>query len=127
MGAGLPPADAGDQPAGALVNLAESIVVREQNGFAVCRRDGSIPIGVVHPLGVYSDDCRFLSGHEVCVNDVRPRLLVASDARGSESVHELTNPALPSLAGACCHSRRCSCGFANIAIVTGAFRSRSGC
>ncbi len=61
----------------------------------VSRRDGSLPVSAPHPLGLYRDDCRFLSGHELCVNRVRPRLLVASAARGSESVHELTNPALP--------------------------------
>jgi glycogen debranching enzyme len=91
-GAGHPPAD---PPPGALVNLAETIVIKEENVFAVSRRDGSFPVGVPHPLGIYSDDCRFLSGHELCVNGVRPRLLVASAALGSESVHELTNPALP--------------------------------
>jgi glycogen debranching enzyme len=91
-GAGHPETD---PPAGALVNLAETIVIKEENLFVVARRDGSIPVGTVHPLGLYSDDCRFLSGHELCVNGVRPRLLVASAAPGSESVHELTNPALP--------------------------------
>ena len=48
----------------------------------VSRRDGSLPVGAPHPLGLYRDDCRFLSGHELCVNRVRPRLLVASAARG---------------------------------------------
>ena len=96
-GAGHPPAEP-DTPPGALVNLAETIVIKEENAFAVVRRDGSVPVGQVHPLGVYLDDCRFLSGHELCLNGVRPRLLVASSALGSESVHELTNPALP-LAG----------------------------
>ena len=91
-GAGHPPAD---PPRGALVNLAETTVVKEENTFAVARRDGSIPVGEAHPMGVYLDDCRFLSGHELCVNGVRPRLLVASAAPGSASVHELTNPALP--------------------------------
>jgi glycogen debranching enzyme len=91
-GAGHPPAD---PPPGALVNLAETTVIKEENVFAVTRRDGSIPVGVPHPLGVYAEDCRFVSGHELCVNAVRPRLLVASAAQGSESVHELTNPALP--------------------------------
>src|SRR5215212_635924 len=94
-GAGHPDADQAEPPPGALVNLAETIVIKEENVFAVSRRDGSVPLGVPHPLGVYSDDCRFLSGHELCVNGVRPRLLVASAAPGSESVHELTNPALP--------------------------------
>ena len=93
-GAGHPPAD-GETPPGALVNLAETIVTKEGNVFVVARRDGSVPVGTAHPLGIYRDDCRFLSGHELCVNGVRPRLLVASAAPGSESVHELTNPALP--------------------------------
>ncbi len=92
-GAGHPPA--AELPPGALVNLAETIVIKEENVFVVCRRDSSLPVGAAHPLGVYSNDCRFLSGHELCVNGVRPRLLVASAAPGSESVHELTNPALP--------------------------------
>jgi glycogen debranching enzyme len=91
-GSGHPPAE----PApGALVNLAETIVIKEENVFTIARRDGSVPIDTPHPLGVYSDDCRFVSGHELCVNGVRPRLLVASASPGSESVHELTNPALP--------------------------------
>src|SRR5215207_5224857 len=94
-GAGHPPAAPEEAPPATLVNLAETIVVKEENVFVVSRRDGSLPVGVPHPLGVYSDDCRFLSGHELCVNGVRPRLLVASAAPGSESVHELTNPALP--------------------------------
>jgi glycogen debranching enzyme len=93
-GAGHPRAAPEPSP-GTLVNLAETIVIKEENVFVVCRRDGSLPIAEPHPLGVYSDDCRFLSGHELLVNGVEPRLLVASAAPGSESVHELTNPALP--------------------------------
>ncbi len=92
-GVGHPP-ESHEPPPGALVNLAETIVIKEENLFVVARRDGSLPVGQSHPLGVYLDDCRFLSGHELCVNGVRPRLLVASAAPGSESVHELTNPAL---------------------------------
>jgi glycogen debranching enzyme len=93
-GVGHPPAEA-EPPPGALVNLAETTVIKEENVFVVSRRDGSLPVGAGHPLGLYRDDCRFLSGHELSVNRVRPRLLVASAARGTESVHELTNPALP--------------------------------
>ena len=93
-GAGHPPAG-GDPPPGALVNLAETVVIKEENVFAVMRRDGSAPVAGSHPFGVYVDDCRFVSGHELRVNGVRPRLLVTSAAPGSESIHELTNPALP--------------------------------
>jgi len=91
-GAGHPQAG---QPPGSLVTLAETLVIKEENVFVVSRRDGSLPVDGEHPLGFYSDDCRFLAGHELHVNGVPPRLLVASAAPGSESVHELTNPALP--------------------------------
>ena len=36
------PAETGPPP-GALVNLAETIVIKEENVFVVCRRDGSLP------------------------------------------------------------------------------------
>ena len=91
-GAGHPEAEL---PAGEPVNLAETIVIKEENVFVVSARDGSLPVGESHPLGVYRDDCRFLSGHQLRVNGIAPRLLVASAAAGSEAVHELTNPALP--------------------------------
>ena len=87
------PHDGAEPADGALVN--ETIVIKEENVFAVTRRDGSVPVAQPHPLGVYRDDCRYLSAHELRVNGVRPRLLVASAASGSEAVHVLTNPALP--------------------------------
>ena len=77
-----PPAQDAEPPSGALVNLAETEVIKEGNIFMVSRRDGSLPVGTPHPLGLYRDDCRFLSGHELFVNRVRPRLLVASAASG---------------------------------------------
>jgi glycogen debranching enzyme len=95
IGAGHPPLEEAVPSPAADVNLAETIVIKEENVFVVCQRDGSFPVDTPHPLGVYSDDCRFLSGHELRVNGMRPRLLVASASPGSESVHELTNPATP--------------------------------
>ena len=75
-------------------DLAETTVIKDENVFVVCRRDGSLPVGEPHPLGLYLDDCRFLSGHELTVCGATPRLLVASAARGTDALHELTNPAL---------------------------------
>jgi glycogen debranching enzyme len=86
--------DGAEPAAGAPVDLAETVVVKAENVFAVTRRDGSIPVGEPHPLGVYRDDCRHLSAHSLRLGGARPRLLVASAASGSEAVHELTNPAL---------------------------------
>src|SRR5687768_7117513 len=85
-----------DMPAiaGTSVNLADAVVLKESNVFLVAARDGSIPLEGTHPMGLYFDDCRFLSGHELRIAGVQPRLLVASAATGAEGVHELTNPEL---------------------------------
>src|SRR3954447_4119627 len=85
---------AGDAPAGHLVNLSEMTVIKAGNVYAVTERDGSLPLSKDHPLGLYRDDCRFLSGHAWTVNGRSPLLLVMSAGLGSEAVHELTNPPL---------------------------------
>jgi hypothetical protein len=52
-------------PPGMLENLAETTVVKDENVFVICRRDGSLPVSEPHPLGLYLDDCRHLTGHEL--------------------------------------------------------------
>ena len=81
-------------PLGVIPNLAETIVIKDGNVFMVTLRDGRLPAGVEHPLGLWFRDCRFLSAHEVRISGELPRLLTATDAEGSVSVHELTNPDL---------------------------------
>ena len=81
-------------PLGAISNLAETIVIKDGNVFMVTLRDGRLPAGVEHPLGLWFRDCRFLSVHEVRICGELPRLLTATDAEGTVSVHELTNPDL---------------------------------
>jgi glycogen debranching enzyme len=87
--------ETGHTASGDLVNLSETTVIKGGNVYAVTERDGSIPLGADHPLGLYRDDCRFLSGHSWTINGRHPRLLVTSAAAGSEAVHEMTNPPLP--------------------------------
>ena len=60
----------------------------------VTLRDGRLPAGVEHPLGLWFRDCRFLSAHELRICGQLPRLLTATDAAGTVAVHELTNPDL---------------------------------
>jgi glycogen debranching enzyme len=81
-------------PLGAIPNLAETIVIKDGNVFMVTLRDGRLPAGVKHPLGLWFQDCRFLTTHEVRIGGELPRLLTATDAEGTVSVHELTNPDL---------------------------------
>jgi glycogen debranching enzyme len=77
-----------------MVNLAETVVIKNDNVFAVTERDGAVPLERGHALGIYYDDCRFVSGHELRLNGSPLRLLVASAQDGTASLHELTNPTL---------------------------------
>jgi glycogen debranching enzyme len=81
-------------PLGALANLADTIVIKDGNVFLVSLRDGRLPAGVEHPLGLWFRDCRFLCAHELRICGRLPRLLTATDAAGTQAVHELTNPDL---------------------------------
>src|SRR3954470_5922688 len=78
----------------AVVNLSDALVLKEGRAFLVSLQDGTVPLAPGHPLGLYLDDCRHLSGHELRVGGARPRLLVASATTGADAVHELTNPDL---------------------------------
>jgi len=81
-------------PLGAVANLADTIVIKDGNVFLVSLRDGRLPAGVEHPLGLWFRDCRFLCAHELRICGELPRLLTATDAAGTQAVHELTNPDL---------------------------------
>jgi glycogen debranching enzyme len=81
-------------PLGALANLADAIVIKDGNVFLVSLRDGRLPARIEHPLGLWFRDCRFLCAHELRICGRLPRLLTATDAAGTQAVHELTNPDL---------------------------------
>ena len=81
-------------PLGSIPNLSETIVIKDGNVFLVSLRDGRLPAGVEHPLGLWFRDCRFLCVHELRICGEPPRLLTATDAEGTTAVHELTNPDL---------------------------------
>ena len=83
-----------DGPLGELGNLEDTVVIKAGNLFAVTKRDGQIPAQGKHPLGLYYNDCRYLSVYELRIGGALPQLLVASDALGTQAVHELTNGAL---------------------------------
>jgi hypothetical protein len=75
-------------------DITQVTVIKAGNAFCVAGLDGRLPAGE-HALGLYVDDCRHLSVHELRINGVAPRLLVSSDQAGQAAVYELTNPELP--------------------------------
>jgi glycogen debranching enzyme len=83
----------------AVINLADTTVVKADSTFCVALRDGRLPLDEDHPLGLYMDDCRHLRGHELRLGGQLLRLLVASDGPGTGAVFEFTNPELPMTGG----------------------------
>ena len=111
-------------PLGALANLAETIVIKDGNVFLVTLRDGRLPADVPHPLGLWFRDCRYLCAHELRIGGELPRLLTATDAAGSEAVHELTNPDLALGDGTELPSESLRIRVERTADATGALRER---
>jgi glycogen debranching enzyme len=74
----------------AAFDINTSVVVKDDNLFLVAQSDASIPLADGHPLGLYYNDCRFLSGWELEVAAERPKPLVCSATTGTCAVHELT-------------------------------------
>jgi glycogen debranching enzyme len=74
-------------------DVTQGTIIKAGNAFCVAQPNGQLPAGA-HPLGLFVDDCRHLSVHELRLNGVEPRLLVSSDHAGTAAVYELTNPEL---------------------------------
>ena len=73
------------------LNLAEALVVKQDNVFLVIPRDGNVPADGSHAFGLWYRDCRFLSVYELLIDGEAPVLLQASDALGTVALHELTD------------------------------------
>ena len=64
-------------------DLADRLVIKDGNVFAVIPRDGAWS----GADGVWMDDCRHVSRHELTIDGARPRTLEADDAAGHSTVH----------------------------------------
>ena len=64
-------------------DLADRLVIKDGNVFAVIPRDGEWS----GADGVWVDDCRHVSRHELTIDGARPRTLDADDAAGHSTVH----------------------------------------
>ncbi len=67
----------------AMTDLADRLVIKDGNVFAVIPRDGAWS-GVD---GVWMDDCRHVSRHELRIDGAAPRTVHADDAAGHTTVH----------------------------------------
>ncbi|HBY93049.1 MAG: hypothetical protein M5U01_28115 [Ardenticatenaceae bacterium] len=72
--------------------ISKAIVIKDGNPFFLSEPDGSVPMDRAHGFGLYYHDCRFLSGYELKLADVKPGALASSAERGFRAHFELTNP-----------------------------------
>jgi hypothetical protein len=88
-----------------LLTLSDAAVAKAGNVMAVTRLDGSAALGATHPLGIYRDDSRFLSGYELTLDGERPVLLATVEDGPAATRFELTRRSATR-----CRSRRCGSG-----------------
>jgi glycogen debranching enzyme len=74
--------------------ISDAIVIKDEGIFFLSNPDGAVPLEKGHGLGLYYNDCRYLSGYEIRLLEARPEALAASGADGFRSVFQLTNPGI---------------------------------
>ena len=75
-------------------SIAQAVVIKDEDVFFLCDRDGGVPLKGGHGYGLYYHDCRFLNGYEMRIASTRPSRLAATAHKGFEADLELTNPDL---------------------------------
>jgi len=81
-------------------SIADALVLKDQALFFLSEPSGRVPLEAGHGLGLYFQDCRFLSGYDILVGDLAPDELGADAGRGYVALIETTNDApLPARAG----------------------------
>ncbi len=73
------------------LGVADAVVLKDEDIFLLTARDGSVPLGGKHGLGLYYNDCRFLDGYQLTIGGERPEALVATAASSYMASYELTN------------------------------------
>jgi glycogen debranching enzyme len=80
-------------------NIANAVVIKDEDVFLLCQNDGSIPLGNAQGFGVYYHDCRFLNGYELTIAGSRLNALASNSEDGYMAEFELTNRDLKSSNG----------------------------
>jgi glycogen debranching enzyme len=73
-------------------SIADALVIKDEDVFFLCERDGQVPLRGRHGFGLYYHDCRFLSGYAFKLAGKKPSALIAAPRKGSAAVLELINP-----------------------------------
>lgn len=72
-------------------NVANALVIKEEDVFFLCQPNGQVPLGNQDGFGLYWRDCCFLNGYEVRIAGLHPNPLASTAAQGFMAEFELTN------------------------------------
>ena len=88
------------------LSTLDAVVLKDENIYFLAARDGSVPLGGEHALGLYYHDTRFLDGYELKIDGVKPEGLAASASSTYKATFELTNPEIASATDTVIEKRR---------------------
>ena len=75
-------------------NVAQAVVIKDEDVFFLCDRAGNVPLGNEQGFGLYYHDCRFLQGYELSIAGTCLNSLASTSQHGFMSEFVLTNPDL---------------------------------
>lgn len=73
------------------LGISDALVIKDQDMFFLCERDGCVPRHTEHGLGLYYHDCRYLDTYHIAIQDRPLDDLVATSRHGSKMIVENTN------------------------------------
>lgn len=94
-----------DQAPPAVTDIRDAIVIKEGDLFLLTDLLGNVPRGNRNGLGLYYQDTRFLSGHELDIQGLRPTVLHSTGRPHFFESQVLTNPNLVTTDGQLVHEQ----------------------
>ncbi len=74
-------------------SISSAVVIKDEDLFFLCDREGRVPVQPGSGLGLYFHDCRFLNGYEMRLGGDRPTVLGADARRGYQANLAMANKA----------------------------------
>lgn len=72
-------------------SIAHAVVLKADELFFLCERNGDVPLDDAGGLGLYYHDCRYLSGYELRLGPGPADQLATISGAGTSATFELTN------------------------------------
>lgn len=73
-------------------DIRDAIVIKEGDLFLLTDLEGNVPLGNAEGFGLYYQDTRYLSGHELVIENLPPTILLSTGRAHFLGAQVLTNP-----------------------------------